>query len=204
MKHSKIKAPFQGLGFFLVFAMLLIFFLDQEVFFFSAFLHSFFDRLRQTTTTRPQNFLTVFIFINTIARKFCIKSAKIKRLRIFSAFINKSANGLINLFVVDIIFPNFQAWSGYCFPYRKQTVNNNIIIHGLDRVFWIIGGAPTYVLTENVPRNIFVVMSPPSLCAGPAVVPSRTPVPQWFDDSSGGDGAHNARGWGDGCFLRYS
>ena len=51
--------------------------------------------------------------------------------------------------------------------------------------FEYFGGLPGRIRRENVPRNIFGLMSPPSLCAGPAVVPSRTPVPQWFDDSSG-------------------
>ena len=51
--------------------------------------------------------------------------------------------------------------------------------------FEFFGGVPARLVCENVPRNIFGVMSPPWLCAGPAVVPSRTPVPQWFDDSSG-------------------
>jgi hypothetical protein len=77
------------------------------------------------------------------------------------------------------------AWLAWCryrvvIPLRDRTAPS--VYAGLDRVFREIGGVPTYLLTENVPRNIFGVMSPPSLCAGPAVVPSRTPMPQWFDE----------------------
>ena len=77
------------------------------------------------------------------------------------------------------------AWLAWCryrvvVPLRDRSAPS--VFAGLDRIFRTVGGAPTYLLTENVPRNIFGLMSPPSLCAGPAVVPSRTPVPQWFDE----------------------
>ena len=47
--------------------------------------------------------------------------------------------------------------------------------------FEFFDGVPARLVCENVPRNIFALMCPPWLCAGPAVVPSGTPVPQWFD-----------------------
>ncbi len=74
------------------------------------------------------------------------------------------------------------AWSRYRVLVALRDRTAPSVFAGLDRILRIIGGAPTYLLTENVPRNIFGLMSPPSLCAGPAVVPSRTPMPQWFDE----------------------
>ena len=79
----------------------------------------------------------------------------------------------------------FCAWLAWCrFRVVLALLDKTLpsVMAAIDQTLRAFGGVPTYGLTENVPRNIFTLMSPPSLCAGPAVVPSRTPVPQWFDE----------------------
>jgi hypothetical protein len=39
------------------------------------------------------------------------------------------------------------------------------VFAAIDTALRMAGGVPTYLLTENVPRNIFRLMGPPPLCA---------------------------------------
>ena len=78
------------------------------------------------------------------------------------------------------------SYSGKAFHVAFATQAQEAFLEGsCARPSLISGACPAGIRYENVPRNIFTLMCPPSLCAGPAVVPSRTLVPLWFDDSCG-------------------
>jgi hypothetical protein len=59
-------------------------------------------------------------------------------------------------------------------PLRDKTMPSVVI--GLDRTLRLIGGCPTYALTEYVPGNIFGLLCPIRLCARGEVVPAITAV----------------------------
>jgi hypothetical protein len=70
-----------------------------------------------------------------------------------------------------VLFCAWLAWSRFrvVLPIRDKTAPS--VQAALDVAFRRIGGAPTYVLPENVPRNIFRILWPARLCA------PRRPVP---------------------------
>jgi hypothetical protein len=59
------------------------------------------------------------------------------------------------------------AWLAWCryrvvVPMRDRTAPS--VFAGLDRIFRILGGAPTYLLTDYVARHIIRVVCPTVLC----------------------------------------
>jgi hypothetical protein len=87
--------------------------------------------------------------------------------------------------VKTILFCAWLAWSRFrvVLPLLDRSMPS--VFAALDVTLRRIGGAPTYLLTENVPRNIFGLLFPPPLCAAPDVMTSRSLVPQCFDGRSG-------------------
>jgi hypothetical protein len=68
-----------------------------------------------------------------------------------------------------VLFCGWLAWSRFriVIALRDRTIPT--VFAALDTAFRLLGGAPTYVLPENVPRNIFRVLWPTALC-GPGRV----------------------------------
>ncbi|MGV1080924.1 MAG: hypothetical protein ACOYD1_14015, partial [Candidatus Nanopelagicales bacterium] len=66
--------------------------------------------------------------------------------------------------VKTVLFCAWLAWSRFrvVIPLRDKTQPS--VFAALDTTFRLLGGVPTYVLTENVPRYIFQVLWPGSLC----------------------------------------
>ena len=66
--------------------------------------------------------------------------------------------------VKTTLFVAWLAWSRFriVFALRDKTVPS--VIAALDRCFRLLGGIPTYVLTENAPRSIFGLLCPAPLC----------------------------------------
>ena len=64
-----------------------------------------------------------------------------------------------------VLFCAWLAWSRFrvVVPLRDKTMAS--VVMALDRALRYFGGAPTYVLTEYVPRHIFIVLCPNRLCA---------------------------------------
>jgi hypothetical protein len=50
--------------------------------------------------------------------------------------------------------------------------------------FAFFGGCTARLVPENVPRNIFRLLFPDGLCAGPATAPKNCPVLAAFDERS--------------------
>ena len=63
------------------------------------------------------------------------------------------------------------AWLAWC-RYRVVVALHDrtgpSVFAGLDRIFRILGGAPTYLLTDYVARHIIALLCPAVLCARPA------------------------------------
>ena len=62
------------------------------------------------------------------------------------------------------LFCAWLAWSRYrvVLPLRDRTLPS--VVMALDRTLRAFGGAPTYALTEYVPRHIFELLCPTRLC----------------------------------------
>ena len=63
-----------------------------------------------------------------------------------------------------LLFCAWLAWSRFrvVLPIRDKTMPT--VFAALDVTLRRLGGAPTYVLTEYVPRNIFGILCPAPLC----------------------------------------
>jgi hypothetical protein len=79
--------------------------------------------------------------------------------------------------VRTILFCAWLAWSRFrvVLPILDRSMPS--VFAALDVTLRKVGGAPTYVLTENVPRNIFGLLCPDALCAAPAAVSLEHGVP---------------------------
>ena len=86
--------------------------------------------------------------------------------------------------VKTILFCAWVAWSRFRVVLALRDKTMPSVFAALDVTMRRIGGVPTYVLTENVPRNIFGLLFPDGLCAGPATAPKNCPVLAAFDERS--------------------
>ena len=59
------------------------------------------------------------------------------------------------------------AWSRYRVVIALHDRTGPSVFAGLDRIFRILGGAPTYAFTDYVTRHILGVLCPEVLCARP-------------------------------------
>ena len=78
-----------------------------------------------------------------------------------------------------VLFCAWLAWSRFriVIALRDRTIPT--VFAALDTTFRLLGGAPTYILTENVPRNIFGLMYLPRICA------QRSPQMRWLPTPRG-------------------
>jgi hypothetical protein len=68
------------------------------------------------------------------------------------------------------------AWSRYRVVIALRDRTAPSVFAGLDRIFRILGGAPTYLLTDYVARHIIGVLCPAVLCARPPENPAGVAV----------------------------
>jgi transposase len=66
--------------------------------------------------------------------------------------------------VKTTLFCAWLAWSRFRVVLAIRDKTSPRVMAALDVTLRRLGGSPTYVLTENVPRNIFILMWPAGLC----------------------------------------
>ena len=75
--------------------------------------------------------------------------------------------------VKTTLFCAWLAWSRFRVVLAIRDKTAPSVMAALDVTLRRLGGAPTYLLYENVPRNIFVLMWPAGLCGRPGAVCHR-------------------------------
>jgi len=75
--------------------------------------------------------------------------------------------------VKTILFCAWLAWSRFRVVLALRDKTMPSAFAALEVTLRTVGGAPTYLLTENVPRNIFGLLWPAELCGG-AGMPTAT------------------------------